>query len=248
MTDREPGAPDDALPADETTGEPFPDEELPGDDGTFQDANPDDAADDDAEAEEAEAAAEEDEANEAEAAADDEDEYEDEEGAEEPLVVPARGGRGGAAAAEARRGGPAGPSVAERAVHLEDRASAIFVLAIVATFVGILLYGMLAGGDGFFTPLPTPSPTPTEEPIPSDEPSESPSASPSDLAIGIAVGLAGCLGFGHAVRIARCAIGAQRLAVRGPDGRALGFAVRVTLGLSPTVRRRPGPVGILGRP
>ena len=33
MTDREPGAPDDALPAEDTNGEPFPDEEPAGDDG-----------------------------------------------------------------------------------------------------------------------------------------------------------------------------------------------------------------------
>jgi hypothetical protein len=173
MTDREPGAPDDALPADETTDEPLPDEELPGDDGTFQDANPADSAET---ADDAAAEAESDEA--ADAEDEDEADYDDEEEADEtPVVAPARGGRGGAAAAG--RTAPAGPSVAERAVHLEDRASAIFVLAIVATFVGILLYGMLAGGAGFFTPLPTPSPTPTEEPIPSESPSGSPSASPS---------------------------------------------------------------------
>jgi len=39
----------------------------------------------------------------------------------------------------------------ERAVRIEDRTSAIFVIGVVVTFLGVLLYGMLGGAGGFFT-------------------------------------------------------------------------------------------------
>jgi hypothetical protein len=165
MTDREPGAPDDALPADETNGDPFPDEVF------LDDADVDEGSDDRAES-----------------AQDDEEEGAADEGDEgAPVWEPAARGSKAGSSGDVRRAGPAGPGVAERAVHLSDRASAIFVIGIVLTFVGILVYGMLAGSSGFLTPLPTPGPTPTEEPIPSDslepssslEPSVAPSASPA---------------------------------------------------------------------
>jgi hypothetical protein len=64
---------------------------------------------------------------------------------------------------------PATPS--ERAVHISDRTSQVFVIAATLTFVGIVLYAMVAGVGGFLTPRATPTP--------SVEESESPSASPS---------------------------------------------------------------------
>src|SRR4029077_3728341 len=145
MTDREPGAPDDALTPEETDEEPLPDE-------GFDDADVDDEAD-------------------ADGLEDEEEEID-----ERPAAA-APGRRGSITSAEARRSGPAGPSVSERAVHLDDRASAIFVLGIVATFVGIVLYALLAGEAGFFTPLATETPFPTE--APSASVSASPSAAPS---------------------------------------------------------------------
>jgi hypothetical protein len=69
----------------------------------------------------------------------------------------------------------------ERAVRIDDRASQVFVVGVVATFVGILLFGMLWGVGGFFTTLPA-SPSPSlVEPGESASPSASvmPSASPS---------------------------------------------------------------------
>jgi hypothetical protein len=60
----------------------------------------------------------------------------------------------------------------ERAVRIDDRASQVYVLGVVATFVGILLFGMLWGTGGFFT-------TPPASPSPSPSASAGASASPS---------------------------------------------------------------------
>lgn len=176
MTDREPGTPDDAPPADESQPDPFADEATAADDafdsseeepavGYFDAEGPDDESAD---------------AN----AADDEGASdEDEEEAEEDLrAAAAPAGRGSriTSGGQPRPGtSAAGPSVSERAVHLDDRASALFVLAIVATFVGIFLYGMLAGSSGFFTPLPTETPFVEETESPSASPSIEPSVSAS---------------------------------------------------------------------
>jgi hypothetical protein len=175
MTDREPGAPDGELPADDTYGDLFQDD-PPADESTDADAENGDGAEAD-ETEELDEAA-----DEAAYDADAEDEADDEAAGAAAVAV---GGSRITSKTETRGAVPAGQSVAERAVHLTDRASAIFVVAVVLTFVGILLYGMLAGSAGFFTPLATPAPTPTEAPIPSEsaqpsaEPSSAPSASPS---------------------------------------------------------------------
>lgn len=69
----------------------------------------------------------------------------------------------------------------ERAVRIDDRGSQVFVVGVVATFLGILLFGMLWGAGGFFTTVPA-SPSPSlVEPGESASPSASlvPSASPS---------------------------------------------------------------------
>jgi hypothetical protein len=60
----------------------------------------------------------------------------------------------------------------ERAVRIDDRASQIFVIGVVATFVGIVLFAMLWGAGGFFT-------TPHVSPSPSPSAAVSASASPS---------------------------------------------------------------------
>jgi hypothetical protein len=54
-------------------------------------------------------------------------------------------------------------SPSELAVHIDDRISAVFVLAVIAVFVGILIYGIVGGVGGVVTgtPTPTPSPSPT---------------------------------------------------------------------------------------
>jgi hypothetical protein len=54
-------------------------------------------------------------------------------------------------------------SLSELAVHVDDRISAIFVLAVIAVFIAILVYGIVGGVGGVVTgtPTPTPSPSPT---------------------------------------------------------------------------------------
>ena len=60
----------------------------------------------------------------------------------------------------------------ERAVRIDDRASQVYVVGVVATFVGIVLFAMLWGAGGFFT-------TPHASPSPSPSAAVSASASPS---------------------------------------------------------------------
>jgi hypothetical protein len=93
----------------------------------------------------------------------------------------------GAATAAARpKGGrsfksEAAPTPSEVAVRIQDRASQIFVGAVVAVFAGILLYGLILGSGGLLTPRPTPRPTPVATPASSAAPSASaaPSVSPA---------------------------------------------------------------------
>ncbi len=81
------------------------------------------------------------------------------------------------------KGQPAvAPSVAQEAVHVQDRASAVFVIAIVGVFVAILAYGLLFGHGGLVSgALATPKPVPTvpASVAPSAAPSVAPSAAPS---------------------------------------------------------------------
>src|SRR5438093_574286 len=77
-------------------------------------------------------------------------------------------------------------TIIDPSIKVTDRPSQIFVIATVLVFVGIFLYGALAGTGGFFTPYvaPTPSPSPIATPSPSIAPSGSPAASGSPSASG----------------------------------------------------------------
>jgi hypothetical protein len=68
------------------------------------------------------------------------------------------------------------------AVHVDDRASAIFVIGVIAVFVLILLNAVVLGKGGLLTPIPSPTPVPslmpgTQAPPPSAPASASPSGS-----------------------------------------------------------------------
>ena len=106
----------------------------------------------------------------------------------EPAVAPAAPSRRKSRGRDAAKPVAAAPSVAEEAVHITDRASAVFVIGVTLVFVVILLNGMLLGKRGFITQaLATPKPTPgvTASPVASASPSasvtvsEAPSASPA---------------------------------------------------------------------
>ncbi len=129
----------------------------------------------------------------------DEDEDEDEEPETAPAAAPgpaAAGTRGGrrARSQPPSKAAPVVASVSEQAVHIGDRASAVFTIGVVGVFVAILLYGMLLGHGGFVTNLmATPTPAPTVVPVASASPSAAaspaastpasvaPSAAPSGL-------------------------------------------------------------------
>jgi hypothetical protein len=75
------------------------------------------------------------------------------------------------------------------AVHVDDRASAIFVIAVIAVFVLILLNAVVLGKGGLLTPIPSPKPIPslvpgTQAPPPSASASASPSGSVAPAASG----------------------------------------------------------------
>ena len=101
----------------------------------------------------------------------------------EPAVVAAGGRR--SRDRKPKAGAPVVvPSISEQAVHIGDRASAVFVLAMVGVFVAIFGYALLFGQGGFVsnllatpTPVVTPAPSPTA--APSAAPSVAPSAAPS---------------------------------------------------------------------
>ena len=75
------------------------------------------------------------------------------------------------------------------AVHVDDRASAIFVIAVIAVFVLILLNAVVLGKGGLLTPIPSPKPIPslvpgTQAPPPSASASASPGGSVAPAASG----------------------------------------------------------------
>ncbi|MHB8399740.1 MAG: hypothetical protein ACYDCI_12550 [Candidatus Limnocylindrales bacterium] len=75
---------------------------------------------------------------------------------------------------------PAGPTISEQAVHIEDRSSRFFVIGVVATFVLIFAYGVLGGPNGLITKaIPAPSASASAPASPSAAPSASASAGPS---------------------------------------------------------------------
>lgn len=97
-------------------------------------------------------------------------------------------GRGGRVVAGAAPGATAG--VPDRAIHINDRASKVFVLLAAVAFAVILLNGMLFGVGGAFTPYVSPSPSPSPSPSVSASPSSSASPSPSSSASPAASGSA----------------------------------------------------------
>ncbi len=72
-----------------------------------------------------------------------------------------------------RQPAKSGLSPSEIAVHVSDRASAVFVVAVVAVFIAIFAYGLVGGVGGFLTPLPTLAPlaSPSPSPVVSASPS-----------------------------------------------------------------------------
>jgi hypothetical protein len=94
----------------------------------------------------------------------------------------------GRASGRAARGSrePAVPQRAQTAsdiaVHIDDRASAIFVIGVIAVFVLIVLNAVVLGKGGLLTPLPSPKPIPslvpgTQAPPPTAPASAAPSGS-----------------------------------------------------------------------
>jgi hypothetical protein len=92
--------------------------------------------------------------------------------------------RSSAALPQVRGGKPAAPVATRTSVahseddlpYIDDRASKVWVAAIVAVFALILAYGLLFGKSGALTPA-TPSPTPTAVPTATATASPAPSAS-----------------------------------------------------------------------
>jgi len=130
------------------------------------------------------------------AAVDDEleaDEGVDDAEAAEPAAVAAGGRR--SRDRKPKAGAPVVvPSISEQAVHIGDRASAVFVLAMVGVFVAIFGYALLFGQGGFVSnllPTPTPvvtpaptaaptaAPTPVATPAPTTTPTAAPTAAPT---------------------------------------------------------------------
>lgn len=68
------------------------------------------------------------------------------------------------------------PTASERAVHIDDRISKVFVLGVAAIFALIFLNALFLGSGGLFAPVATPTPIPVATPAPSVTPA--PSASP----------------------------------------------------------------------
>jgi len=102
-----------------------------------------------------------------------------------PVLTTARAGRASATSRSTGRGpqGNRGPTVPARAptasdiaVHIDDRASAIFVIAAIAIFVLIVLNALVLGKGGLLTPIATSAPV-VIAPAASVEPSAS--ASPA---------------------------------------------------------------------
>ncbi|HEY3524167.1 MAG TPA: hypothetical protein VGK63_10700 [Candidatus Limnocylindrales bacterium] len=92
---------------------------------------------------------------------------------EEPLPPPGPVSRRPPAAPAAGRV----PTPSEVAVHVNDRVSAAFVVLVAVVFAAILLWGLLGGHRGLFTPAKSPKPSPAPSASPSASVSGSPSAS-----------------------------------------------------------------------
>ena len=137
------------------------------------------------------------------------------------------------------------PTVSEQAVHINDRASAVFVIVVVAVFAVIFLNALLLGHRGTFSGL-FPTPVVTEEPQATEEPSDSagasasPAASPSGSP---AASASASAPFGRAIRISRCVAlgGAVRVSVGSPLGEPGRLAPRWTA--AGRAERGPAPDG-----
>ena len=122
------------------------------------------------------------------------------------------------------------PTPSEKAVHVREDVSKVFVIAAVAVFVAILLNGLLFGTGGLFTPIATPSPSPSA--APSASASAGPSASPSAPASASPCGL----GFG-------CGVGPR---VHGSVGLGDGAGLRRALGRTQPVGHSPAYPAFMG--
>jgi hypothetical protein len=83
-------------------------------------------------------------------------------------VAPAAAAAGAATIPTKKRGAQPAPTHAptpsEKAVHVREDVSKVFVIGAVAVFVAILLNGLLLGTGGLFTPIATPTPSPSAAP------------------------------------------------------------------------------------
>lgn len=114
-----------------------------------------------------------------------EDGLEDDEGVDDAEAVVAAGAGGRRSRdRKPKAGAPVVvPSISEQAVHINDRASAVFVLAMIGVFVAIFGYALLFGQGGFVTNLlPTPVVTPAPTPVPSAAPTAAPTIAPTPAA------------------------------------------------------------------
>ena len=114
-----------------------------------------------------------------------EDEFEPEDEEQEELDESVRAS--GTAAPASRRGRQVpeprpratGTASDEELPYIDDRASKIWVAAIVAVFALILAYGLLFGKAGMLTATPSPSPSPTAAPTVTITPTPSGSITPA---------------------------------------------------------------------
>lgn len=101
----------------------------------------------------------------------------------EDAVIPvASAGAGAGAIPTRRKPAPAPghvPTASEKAVHVREDVSKVFVLAAVAVFAAILLNGLLLGRGGLLAPIPTASASASAAPSASASAGASPSASGS---------------------------------------------------------------------
>ncbi len=114
--------------------------------------------------------------------------------AEDAAVEQASAGERPRPTGRSRRGMPVvapAPTASDVAVHIDDRVSKGFVIAVAALFVLAFLYPLFLGHGGLFTPIVTPAPTavpaietppPTASPAPSATASASPAVSGSPAA------------------------------------------------------------------
>ena len=121
------------------------------------------------------------------------------------------------------------PTPSEKAVHVREDVSKVFVIAAVAVFVAILLNGLLFGTGGLFTPIATPSPSPSAAPSASASAGASASAS-------LGAGIGQPVGFG--VRVGP--------RVHGSVGIGFGAGLRRALGLAQPVGRSPAYPALMG--